>query len=243
MACDSGIIGCIRNEDSLACQPPSAFSLLACIHRYILFHRSTLTCIFACGAASFDRPITCAACDHGIIGCIRNEDSLACQPFSAFSLLACIHRYILCHRASLACIFACGAASCDRPITRVACDRGIVGCIRNEDSLACQPPSAFSLLACIHRYILFHRSTLACIFACGAASFDGPITRVACISGIVGCIIKEDSLAYQPPSAFSLLACIHRYILCHRASLACISLVVQHLSIGPSLAWLTTAVS
>ena len=160
MACDFGTAGRIRNEDSLACQPSSAFSLLACIHRYILFHRSTLACIFACGAASFDRPITRVACDSSIVGCIRNEDSLACQPPSAFSLLACIHRYILCHRSTLACIFACGAASFDRPITRVACDSGIVGCIRNEESLACQPPSAFSLLACIHRYILCHRSSL-----------------------------------------------------------------------------------
>ena len=100
----------------------------------------------------------------------------------------------------------------NRPITRVSCDRGIVGCIRNEDSLAHQPSSAFSLLACIHRYILFHRSSLACIFARGAASFDRPITRVACDRGIVGCIRNEDSLAYQPSSAFSLLACIHRYI-------------------------------
>ena len=49
---------------------------------------------------------------------------------SAFSLLACIHRYILCHRSTLACIFAWGAASFDRPITRVACDSSIVGCIR-----------------------------------------------------------------------------------------------------------------
>ena len=93
--CDRGIVGCIRNEDSLACQPPTAFSLLACIQRYILFHRASLTCIFACGAASFDRPNARVACDSGIVGCIRNEDSLACQPPSAFSLLACIQQSIL----------------------------------------------------------------------------------------------------------------------------------------------------
>ena len=166
-------------------------SARACIRRYILFHRPSLACIFACGAAPFYRPITRVAGDRGAVGCIRIEGSLTHQPPPACSLLACIRRYILFHRPSLACIFACGAAPFYRPITRVACDPGTVGCIRNEGSLTHQPPPACSLLACIRRYILFHRPSLACIFACGAAPFYRPITRVACDRGAVGCTLQR----------------------------------------------------
>ena len=151
---------------------------------------------------------------------------------------------ILLHRSSLACVFACGAASFDRPITRVACDCDTVGCIRNEDSLA-RLPASFSLQSARLYPLIQSVSSLVArlYFACGAASVNRLITRVACDFGIARCIRNEDSLAYQPSSAFSLLACIHRYILFHRSTLACISFLVQHLSIGPSLAWLATAVS
>ena len=113
---------------------------------------------------------------------MRTRSLTSLPQLSVCSLVSIDTFYVIARRSP---VFRLWSTSFDRPITRVACDRGIVGCIRSEDSLAYQPSSAFSLLAGIHRYILFHHASLACIFACGAASFDRPITRVACDRGIL----------------------------------------------------------
>ena len=230
----------MRSRSLTSLPQPSVFSLVSIDTFYFIARRWPVFSLVV-QHLSTDPSLAWLATARCIVGCIRNEDSLAHQPPPAFSLLACIRRYILFHRSSLACILlVVRHLSIDSSLAWLVTSASHAAFAMRTRSLTSLPQlSVCSLVSIDTFYVIARRSP---VFRLWSTSFDRPITRVACDRGIVGCIRSEDSLAYQPSSAFSLLAGIHRYILFHRASLACISLVVQHLSIGPSLAWLATAV-
>ena len=100
--------------------------------------------------------------------------------------------------------------------------------------------SVYSLVS-IDTFYYIARRSLVFSLVVQHLSIGPSLAWLATARCIVGCIRNEDSLAHQHPPAVSQLACIRRYILFHRSPV--FSLVVQHLSIGPSLAWLATAVS